>query len=143
MGPYLPGEIPAFAHSLSIVLKGKLLQASPPEVLKIACEVCKLFNGLATPLLYRSAILRRSGTTGENWDASPIDFEEEDPAKARDVKSSLFNRLRGDEKLRARTRELIVVKEEGGQGPHWINDYFIFDELLAALVEQMPNLSNV
>lgn len=74
---------------------------------------------------------------------SPIDFEEEDPVKARDVESSLFNRLCGSEKLRARTRELIVVKEEGDWGPRWMNDYSIFDYLLAGLVEGMPNLSNV
>lgn len=111
-------------------------------MLKIACEVCKLFNDLATPLLYRSAILRKSQTTGAYWDALPIDFEENDPAKAKEVGYSLFNRLRGDQKMRARIRELILTKIEHVGGLWFVRNSCQFDRL-ASLVEEMPNLSNV
>lgn len=115
---------------------------STREELKTLCEVCKLFNDIATPLLYRSVTLRKSQTTGENWDVLPSDVD--DPAKAKDLSCSLFYRLLHDEKMRARTRELTLaeIKDEA--------DMAIVcqklkhpDDPLTSLVKQMPNLDNI
>lgn len=115
---------------------------STREELKTLCEVCKLFNDIATPLLYRSVTLRRSQTTGENWDVLPSDVD--DPAKAKDLSCSLFYRLLQDERMRAWTRELTLARIEDEADMAIVCQNLEHpDDPLASLVKQMPNIENI
>ncbi|KAJ5484520.1 hypothetical protein N7453_011988 [Penicillium expansum] len=120
----------------------KEIQVSTREELRTLCQVSKLFNGLAIPLLYRSITLRKSQTTGENWDVLPSDVD--DPAKAKDLSYSLFYRLLHDEKIRAQTRELTLakIKDKADFAP-LCQKLQSPDDPLTGLVKQMPNLDNI
>ncbi|KAJ5963432.1 uncharacterized protein N7479_003308 [Penicillium vulpinum] len=119
-----------------------VFRVSTRKELKTLCEVCKLFNDLATPILYRSVVLRKSKTTGENWHVLPSDVD--DPAKARDLSFSLFYRLLHDDKIRTWTRELTLAKIYDKADLAIVNQKLNHpDEPLADLVKQMPNLGNI
>lgn len=125
----------------TIILKTNI-KVSTRKELKTLCEVCKLFNDLATPLMYRSVILSKSHITGENWDVLPSEVD--DPAKAKDLSCSLFYRLLHDEKIRAQTRDLTLAEIEDRADMALVRQKLKHpDDPLTSLVKQMPNLGNV
>ncbi|KAJ5594633.1 uncharacterized protein N7459_000841 [Penicillium hispanicum] len=80
-----------------------------PEIWYLVFQaVSTAFNALATPVLYRSVILRRSETTGQEWNVLPGDTSDSDEAD--NLRDSLFSRLldHQNESLRTLVRELTL-----------------------------------
>jgi hypothetical protein len=108
--------------------------------------VCKSFDELATPVLYRSPVLRRSEATGRDWQTTPYEDDVESQDEADDISFGLFNRLLDDrnERLRAFVHELTI--ETIGKMAN--NDAFGKeteepDSPLDWLVKKLPNLENI
>jgi hypothetical protein len=117
--------------------------------LQTFCLVSKSFNELATPILYRSVILRtptpsKKWRRGKGW----FRFDYECKVLERDeilLSSSLIQRLLDDSnvQLRGYVREVILEKPRYS-GPGNL-DYFLArygekDLVMARLVEVLPNL---
>jgi hypothetical protein len=117
--------------------------------LQNACLVSKSFNELATPILYRSIILRtptpsKEWRRGKGW----FRFDYECKVLERDeilFSYSLLERLLDDSnvQLRRYVREVILEKPRYS-GPRNL-DYFLArygepDLVMARLVEFLPNL---
>lgn len=98
------------APCLSAAPKSNISELGNVNDVKNVCEVSTAFNALATPVLYRSVILQRSVTTGQDWNILPGDASDSDEAS--NLEDSLFNRLLDDENksLRALVRELTLGK---------------------------------
>lgn len=108
--------------------------------------MCKSFDKLATPVLYRSPVLRRSEATGRDWQTTPHDDDVRSQDEADDISFGLFNRLLDDrnERLRAFVHELTIetigkMANNGAIG----NGADEPDTPLNRLVKKLPNLENI
>jgi hypothetical protein len=114
---------------------------SSRKELRSLCQVSKLFNDLATPILYRSVVLRKSRTTNESWPVLP---NVDDPAKIKNKSSRLLYRLVHVENIRARVRELTLVKTRNKADGLAVRQSLEHPEdPWACLVTKMPNLTDV
>lgn len=129
--------------------KSSKLQLDTRHDLQKVCLVSKSFNALATPILYRSVILR-TPTPSKEWrrGKSWFRFDYECKVLERDeilLNSSLLERLLDDSNvhLRRYVREVIVEKSRYS-GPGNL-DYFFArygepDLVMARLIELLPNI---
>jgi hypothetical protein len=108
--------------------------------------VCKSFDELATPVLYRSPVLRQSEATGRDWQTTPHDDDVRNQDEADDISFGLFNRLLDDrnKRLRAFVHELTIettgrMANNGAFGKGTEEP----DSPLDRLVKKLPTLENI
>ncbi|KAJ5157066.1 uncharacterized protein N7482_008166 [Penicillium canariense] len=112
--------------------------------LRNVCSVCRLFDAIATPFLYRSLIFRDEPINGRHWSKFPDDEDVKTQDEADDLSFGLLCRLLDDrnDMLRVFVREIIFEGE--------LNDTRTVDrvwcklqppnDVLATLVNCLPNL---
>ncbi|CAI7628735.1 unnamed protein product [Penicillium pancosmium] len=136
--PKIPPEI------WHLIFKAERHKLPTRSDLANVCSVSRLFDTLATPLLYRSVILCRMS---KDWSLFPDDFEAtERPKHFEDLYFGLFYRLLDDrnEALRAFVREMTFnlqgTKEDISRAWDKLRPP---QDLLAGLVRKLPNLEAV
>ncbi|KAF7157678.1 hypothetical protein CNMCM5623_002052 [Aspergillus felis] len=111
------------------------------------CSVCRLFDAIATPLLYRSLVFRDPHIDGSHWSKLPDDEEVETQDEADNLSFGLLCRLLDDNNdiLRGFVREIVFDDQMNNmrtvdrvwrklQPP---------DDVLATLVNRLPNLEAI
>lgn len=112
------------------------------------CKVCKSFDELATALLYRSIIFRRSHETRWVWETVSGDKDVKDQGKREgdDLSARLFYRLLDDrnERLRPLVHEL-TIEDTGSRNltTSSLRGIEESDSSLDRLVKELPNLRNI
>ena len=105
------------------------------------CSVSRSFDALATPILYRSVIFRRSLISGD-WLKFPNDDDVETRDEADDLSFGLFYRLLDDRnvRLRAFVHELTIKDISDERTWQKLEPP---EDLLTRLVKKLPNLEDV
>ncbi|KAF3385073.1 hypothetical protein F1880_001867 [Penicillium rolfsii] len=111
--------------------------------LRNVCGVCKLFDSVATPFLYRSLIFRGALIGRNDWSKLPDDEDVKTQDEADDLSFGLLCRILDDrnEVLRRFVREIIF--EKGNRtDPVW-RVLQPPNDVLAILVTKLPNLKAI
>ncbi|OKP14567.1 hypothetical protein PENSUB_13919 [Penicillium subrubescens] len=106
------------------------------------CSVCRSFDVIATPFLYRSLIFRGSPIDGSHWSKLPDDEEVKTQDEAEKLSFGLLCRLldNRNDLLRSFVREMTF--EEGNPDRVW-RMLQPPNDVLATLVNRLPNLETI